>query len=126
MTDREVIDRYFGAMRRGAEAEAEMMALFADDAVYVEPFSGAVRVSRGREAILGTLREGWAFPLPDLKLTVDEIVIEPGTASSSWTCESSALEVPVRGRDRYTIVDGKIARLEVELLAPGDEATSAT
>ena len=32
MPDNELIDRYFAAMRRGAGAEEEMMALFADDA----------------------------------------------------------------------------------------------
>lgn len=122
MTERDVVERYFAAMRRGAEGEAEMMALFADDAVYVEPFSGATRVSEGRDAILETLRAGWAFPLPDLVLTVDEIVVEPGAASSSWTCESSALDAPVRGRDRYTVVDGRIVRLEVEILDAGEDA----
>lgn len=38
-----VINRFFAAMQSGATSEAEMMALFADDAVYVEPFSGTVR-----------------------------------------------------------------------------------
>jgi len=114
--EREVIDRYFAAMRRGAEAEEEMMALFAEDAVYVDPFSGEARTSVGRDAIQATLRSGWEFPLPDLKLTVDEITIEPGRATTDWTCESPALQGPIRGRDRYVIRDGKIARLEVELL----------
>ena len=118
MQEREVIDRYFAAMRRGAEAEEDMMALFADDAVYVEPFAGELRISTGREAIRATLRSGWEFPLPDLKLTVDQVTIEPGAASSEWTCESPALPGPIRGRDRYVIRNGKIARLEVELLDP--------
>jgi hypothetical protein len=114
--EREVVDRYFAAMRRGAEAEEEMMALFADDAVYVDPFSGESRVSTGKEAIRATLRSGWEFPLPELKLTVDEITIEPGRATSTWTCESPALPRPIRGCDRYVIRDGEITRLEVELL----------
>ncbi len=116
MEDREVIEKYFAAMRRGAEAEDDMMALFADDAVYVDPFSGGKRTSVGREVIRATLRSGWEFPLPDLKLTVDEITIEPGAASSEWTCESPALPGPIRGRDRYEIHNGRITRLEVEIL----------
>ncbi len=120
MTERDLIDRYFAAMRRGAEAEDDMMALFADDAVYVEPFSGTVRRSEGLEAIRATLREGWEFPLPDLKLTVDEIVVEPGAAVSQWTCESPALPAPIRGRDHYTVKNGKITKLEVEFLTAPD------
>ena len=120
MPERDVVERYFAAMRRGAEAENEMMELFADDAVYVEPFSGETRTSIGREAIRATLRSGWEFPLPDLKLTVDEITIEPGQATAAWTCESPALPGPIRGRDRYVIKRGEIARLEVELI--DDEA----
>ncbi len=116
MEERDVVERYFAAMRRGAEAEDEMMALFADDAVYVDPFSGEMRTSTGREAIRATLRSGWETPLPDLKLVVDEITIEPGHAASVWTCESPALPGPIRGRDRYVIRSGKIARLEVEIL----------
>jgi hypothetical protein len=120
MDERDVVVRYYASMRRGAEAETEMMALFADDAVYVEPFSGTVRVSEGLDAIRAALREGWAHPLPELEITVDEIVIEPGVATAAWTCASPALPSPVAGRDRYSVADGKITRLEVELIEPPD------
>ena len=116
MDDRELVDAYFGAMRRGADAEDEMMALFADDAVYVEPFSGAPRESAGREAIRATLREGWATPLPEMVLDVHEVEVTAEGARSRWTCTSPALPGPARGEDVYTIEEGRITRLEVRFL----------
>ena len=111
---RSTVERYFAAMRRGAEAEDEMMALFAEDATYVEPFSGTARTSVGKEQIRATLREGWATPLPDLKLIVHTIDIEDKVARSRWTCESPALPGPVSGSDTYVIEDGLITSLTVE------------
>ena len=114
----EIVDRYFAAMRRGAEAEEEMMALFADDAVYVEPFTGEADPWVGREAVRTALRRGWEQPLPDLELTVTRVDIRSDGASSEWVCRSSALPGPVNGRDEYTISDGKITRLEVRIEGP--------
>ena len=116
MNEHELVGRYFDAMRRGADAEDDMMALFADDAVYVEPFSGQPRESVGREAIRSTLRAGWAVPLPDMVLDVHEIEVTRTGARSRWTCTSPALPGPAHGEDVYTIEDGKITRLEVRFL----------
>ena len=116
MDERELVDAYFSAMRRGAAAEDEMMALFADDAIYVEPFSGTTRESVGREAIRATLRAGWAEPLPDMVLDVHEVEVTAHGARSRWTCTSPALPAPADGEDLYTIEDGKITRLEVRFL----------
>jgi hypothetical protein len=116
MNERDLVETYFAAMRRGAEAEDDMMALFADDAVYVEPFSGVERESVGRDAIRATLRDGWANPLPDMTIDVHEIEITATGARSRWTCTSPALPGPASGEDRYTIEDGKITRLEVRFL----------
>jgi hypothetical protein len=111
---RSTVERYFAAMRRGAEAEEEMMALFSDDATYIEPFGGQLRTSIGKDAIRTALRSGWEFPLPDLKLVVHRIDVGRGTATSWWTCESPGLPAPVRGRDHYQIADGLITHLTVE------------
>ena len=116
MDDREqLVQRYFAAMRQGAAAEDELLALFAEDAVYEEPFSGSPRRSEGIVAIRSALREGWEFPLPDLKLTVRRIDLDGDVVRSQWICESPALDGPIHGHDRYTIRDGLIARLEVFL-----------
>ena len=114
----EVVERYFNAMRRGAEAEEEMMELFADDAVYVEPFTGESGPWVGKEAVRAALRRGWENPLPDMELAVTRVDIRQDGASSEWVCTSPGLPGPVSGRDEYTIADGKITRLEVRLLEP--------
>ena len=120
MDEQEVVTAYVSAMRRGAEAEDDMMSLFAADAVYIEPFSGTPRESVGREAIRSTLRAGWAEPLPDMLLDVHEIEVTDRGARSRWTCTSPALPGPAQGEDLYTIEDGKITRLEVRFLEAGD------
>jgi hypothetical protein len=114
MNDRETIDRYFSAMRRGSAAEEELVSLFADDAVYVEPFiNGAPAV--GVAQIRDHLRRGWEQPLPDLELEVLSIDISGPEATAKWVCRSPALPGPVEGVDRYRIEGGKITYLEVRL-----------
>ncbi len=110
-----VIDRYFAAMRRGPSAEDEMMALFTDDAVYDEPFSGQ-GPAIGRDAIRQRLRLGWETPLPDLELDVIGLEIRGSTASARWECRSPGLPGPVTGEDRYEFQDGRINRLEVRFI----------
>ena len=117
-TERQVIDSYFAAMRRGAAAEEEMMALFADDAVYTEPFSGESEPAVGKEAVRARLRAGWEAPLPDLELDVLEVEVDGAVARTRWECRSPALPGPVQGEDRYEIREGRITRLEVTLLDP--------
>ena len=115
VVERALIERYFAAMRRGAAAEDELMDLFGDDSVYVEPFTGEEEPWVGKDAIRQALRKGWETPLPDLELTVERIEIRDGKAVADWVCTSPALPGPIEGRDRYTIVNGKIVRLEVAI-----------
>ena len=114
--ERQVIEQYFAAMRRGAAAEAEMMELFAADAVYVEPFTGEKDPWVGREAVRTALRRGWEQPLPDLKLDVKRIDIRQDGATAEWTCTSPALPGPISGRDEYTISGGQITHLVIEIV----------
>ena len=116
-SEREIgsVEAYYAAMRRGAAAEDEMMALFASDATYVEPFTGEPDPAVGRDAIRRRLRTGWEQPLPELELDVLEIRVEGSGVTSRWECRSPALPGPVRGTDRYEFADGVISRLVVEL-----------
>lgn len=116
---RELIEAYFAAMRRGPAAEAEMMALFADDAIYIEPFSGDPAPAVGKQEVLARLRVGWEAPLPDLELDILEVEVDGPAARTRWECRSSALPGPIVGEDRYEIRDGLITRLEVTLLDDG-------
>lgn len=111
-----VIDAYFRAMQAGASAGEDLLALFTDDAVYIEPFAGAVRTHRGKSAIRECFTTSWEAPLPDLELSVDRVDVDAEGVFARWTCRSPALPGPQRGEDRYVLRDGKIARLEVRLL----------
>ncbi len=117
MQPEDVVNRYFDAMRRGADAAEELFALFADDAVYVEPFTGALLTFEGRRAIEARLRAGWEDAPPDMTLTVNRIDVEGQVVTSHWTCESPVFPGPVQGRDVCTVRDGRIQHLDVRILS---------
>jgi hypothetical protein len=115
----EIVTRFFNAMQRGKAAESDMAALFAEDAVYVEPFSGAPQIHIGRDAILATMRGGWDFNPPDMRIEVDSVSVDGGEIMVDWTCISSALPGGRgSGTNRFSIADGAIVRLETKLRMP--------
>ncbi|MCA9494168.1 MAG: nuclear transport factor 2 family protein [Myxococcales bacterium] len=118
MTSEDVVRQYFICMQRGAEAETDLLALFHDDAVYVEPFTapGTSRTHEGKPAIRAALRQGWEAPPPDMTLTVDRIDTDGDEVTSRWTCASPVFPGPIAGEDRYVVREGRIARLDVRLL----------
>jgi len=101
-------------MQRGPDGEDELVGLFADDAVYLEPFGGGEHV--GRDAIRAWLRSSWPDRPPGIRLTVERLEIAGQVVEATWTCEADVFARPARGRDRFTIHGGRIARLETELL----------
>ncbi len=109
----EVVQEYFKAMQIGAEAAGTMFALFAEDAVYVEPFSGTEQTHQGRPAIEAYMKGSWENSPPDVELEVNRIDVDGSVVRSEWTCTSPAFEAPVKGRDVCTVQDGRIKRLEV-------------
>lgn len=112
----DAIAMFFRAMQSGAAAAKDMEALFAADAVYVEPFSGKPTEHRGRDAIMRTMRAGWAHPLPDMTISMDRIDVRGGDITVAWTCRSPALPGGAgRGTNHFTVRDGKITRLETTL-----------
>jgi ketosteroid isomerase-like protein len=108
--------KYFNAMQRGSEGEDELLALFAEDAVYREPFGG--QTLSGREEIGRWVRASRDQAPPDLVINVERIDVVGEVVEATWTCESPVFLEPTRGRDRFTIRDGKIERLESEVLEP--------
>lgn len=103
-------------MQSGPDGREELLALFADDAEYVEPFSGGTH--RGLPAIRAYLEGAEASAPPDLRIIVDRLDVEGDLVEATWTCESPAFRRPARGRDRFVIRQGRIARLETALLEP--------
>ncbi len=113
------VDAYFSAMRRGSEAEAEMLVLFTDDAVYDEPFSGSDQPAVGIDEVRRRFRDGWAQPMPGLELDVLSLEVTGSSAVSRWECRADVFPSPVRGTDRYEFRDGRISRLRVTIDEPG-------
>ena len=104
---------FLRAMETGATAEEEMMSLFAENAVYLEPFSGRVQHHTGREAIRTVMRQGWKNPLPGIRIEVDSVAVAGAVVTAAWTCISPALPGGrASGTNTYTIQNGLITRLE--------------
>jgi GrpB-like predicted nucleotidyltransferase (UPF0157 family)/ketosteroid isomerase-like protein len=108
-----LVERYFTALQRGPDGEDELLGLFAEDAVFVEPFGRSVH--RGGAAIRAYLREDAP---PELRLVVERLDVAGDQVEAEWTGESPIFARPARGRDRFTIRDGRIARLDSVLLEP--------
>lgn len=111
--DRDVVERLFRAMQAGPAGETEMMALFAEDAVFVEPFSGQPRTHEGAAAIRASFREMAEQEAPDMKLVLDRVDLDGERVRAEWTCTSPVFPQPMRGHDLFTIEAGLIRRLEV-------------
>ena len=118
-----VIGAYFAAMRRGASAETDLLALFAPDAVYIEPFSGVPGAAVGIDQIRDRFRQGWNNPLPDLELEILKLVIDGQHATTTWECRSPGLPRTSAGSgSRYEI--RKRSDYQIGSAIPGEAGLS--
>ncbi len=115
--EQQVVDNLFKAMQMGPGGEELMMSLFADDAVFIEPFSGEPKTHEGFDAIREAFRDSWKEdPPPDMKLVLDRADRDGDRVRAEWTCTSPVFPAPMKGCDLFTIQDGKITRLEIVML----------
>lgn len=112
-TTRKVVENMFKAMQAGLAGEEDMMALFSEVAVFVEPFGGAPKTHTGKEAIRKSFRDMWANPTPDMKLHVDRIDVDGDQVRAEWTCTSPVFPTPMKGHDLFRVHNGLIAHLEI-------------
>ncbi|MFO1041006.1 MAG: nuclear transport factor 2 family protein [Planctomycetaceae bacterium] len=111
-----IVNRFFSAMQVGATAEAEMMSLFHDDAVYIEPFTGRMRTHSGKLAIRACMVEGWRNPLPEVRIEINALTVEGAEVIVQWTCHSPGLPGGTgKGENRFTLQGGLIIRLETRI-----------
>jgi ketosteroid isomerase-like protein len=111
--DRKLVEDLYKAMQIGPAAEDDLLALFTEDAVLVEPFTGKPQSHAGREAIRASLQGMWQNRAPDLKLVLDRVDLDGSTIRAAWTCTSALLPGPMRGLDILSIQSNKISRLEI-------------
>lgn len=113
-SDRNLIEQVTAAMQAGPDGKEEMMALFTDDAVMVEPFAGRPQTHVGKEAVRTRYYEMVAEPRPpDFRLMLDRLDSDGEHVISEWTCTSAVLPAPMQGVSTYTIHEGKIKRLDI-------------
>jgi hypothetical protein len=111
--DRQIIENVFKAMQTGPAAEKDLLGLFAEDGILVEPFTGAVQTHEGKSAIKASLVPMWSNRAPDMKIMLDRVDLQGQTIRAEWTCTSSVMPGPMRGFDLFNIQGGKIKRLEI-------------
>jgi hypothetical protein len=111
---RRIVERLFKAMQAGPGGENEMVSLFAEDGVLIEPFSGRPQTHTGAAAIRQSFRDQWNDPPPDLTLVLDRVDLDGQLIRAEWTCTSPAFPSPMRGYDLFTLNEaGQIKRLEI-------------
>lgn len=111
---RKAVEGLFKAMQAGPGGEDAMVGLFADEAVFIEPFSGQPQTHKGRAAIRQSFRDQWVDPPPDLTLVLDRVDLDGSLVRADWTCTSPAFPSPMRGYDLFMLNDsGQITRLEI-------------
>ncbi len=110
--DRSVVERYMAGMQAGPCGVEDLVGLFEEDAVYVEPFGGQPQVHSGKAAIRDFFQNALEQHLRGARLTLDRLDMDGERLRSEWTCEVPAFNAPLRGFDLLTLRDGRIARLE--------------
>ena len=122
--EQHVVENLFKARQAGPGGEELMMSLFADDAVFIEPFGGEPRTHEGIDAIRSAFLDMWREPPPpDMKLDLLRADRDGNRVRAEWTCTSPVFEAPMNGFDLFTIDNGKITRLEVVMTPEGADAT---
>jgi hypothetical protein len=114
--ERQIVEAYLRAMQMGPRGEDGLVELFTDDGEYVESLTvSRPRTHKGKQAIREALHGGLSWNPPDLHVSLDRLEVEATELVAYWTCTSERLPHPMCGVDRYTLRDGRIARLETRL-----------
>lgn len=110
--DRSTVERYLAGMQAGPGGLDDLVALFDDEAVYVEPFSGQPQVHTGKDEIRAFFEVALRQHLKGVRLTLDRLDIDGSRLRSEWTCHLPMFTGPMRGFDLLNLRDGRIVRLE--------------
>lgn len=106
------ISNFFLSMQAGEVGAKALIACFAEDAVYEEPFTGTVRVHHGHDAILKAMALGWEMPMVDTRISIDKVAVSGSEIHVDWTCRSPSIPGGQgQGRNRFVLDDGLITSL---------------
>lgn len=113
---KQIANQYYAYMQVGGARVEELIALFAEDAEYIEPFSpNGPTQHRGKEAIARMLRQGMASRPVDFELELQTIDLDSSDIQARWSCRSKAFGGTIQGIDYFEISRGKIQKLTTEL-----------
>ncbi len=106
------VSNFFLAMQAGEPGAAALEAMFAEDAIYEEPFTGETRRHEGRAAIMKAMALGWEMPMEDTRLQVRHAETTGGEVRVAWTCYSPSIPGGQgSGLNRFTFEGDKITSL---------------
>ena len=123
---RRLIEETSRAMQLGPAGESTILALFADDAEWVEPYTGQRRTHSGKGAIRAALRQMWTQPSPPgFAITTDRMDVEGQSVKVEWTCSCDGIPQLMRGYSLYSISpENLISRLELFITDPSGGSAS--
>ena len=110
-TDRSTVERYLASMQAGPNGLEDLIGLFADEAVYVEPWTGMPQVHTGKAEIRNFFQQALE-QMQGARLTLDRLDIDGSRLRSEWTCHLPSAPKPMRGFDLLSLREGRIVRLE--------------
>lgn len=113
------IANFFLAMQAGPSGADLLGSLFAEEAVYSEPFSGQAEPHRGRSAILAAFAASRTDDFDDAVINLGAVEVDGKTITVKWTCYSQAISGGSgSGKNVFTLSDGKIVSLVTTLDMP--------
>jgi len=94
--------------------------MFAEDAIYSEPFSGQTGPHKGRKAIIAAFDGSRSDAFEDAVISLGGVAVEGETITVKWTCISKAIPGGRgSGTNVFELKDGLITSL-LTTLDPGD------
>ena len=85
------ITNFFLAMQAGPHGIVRLGALFAEDAVYSEPFSGSADPHVGRQAIMQAFSASRTDAFDDAVIHLSRVTVDGSRIEVDWTCISKAI-----------------------------------
>lgn len=113
------VTNFFLAMQAGPHGADRLRAMFTEDAVYREPFSGSPEPHLGPEAIAAAFSSSRSEAFNDAVVQLGEISIDGAEITVTWTCFSQAIPGGQgSGTNVFRMRDGQIAALTTTLDMP--------
>ncbi|MEM9044059.1 MAG: nuclear transport factor 2 family protein [Pseudomonadota bacterium] len=85
------VSNFFLALQAGPHGLASLAEMFAQDAVYFEPFSGRSEPHKGREAIAAAFDASRSGAFDDAVISLQGSEIDDEKISVRWTCVSKSI-----------------------------------